>query len=202
LLCLIGPHNYESHVQDINETYKLRYDYFYKNLKWNVKTHDGLEKDEYDTSNAYYFIYKDQEGSLKGCLRLIEMTKECMFDDPFNFLLPNLESFKKSGYWEISRLAIDPNSNETEFKEIFTNLIVALSHFGLKNNTPKTYLALSHPTSVELAKSLGILVKLINEDSIENRSVIVSAYTPDFESHEKLMQKLLTPLELEIPTEL
>lgn len=178
--------------------YKLRYDYFYKNLQWNVKTHDEMEKDEYDNNDAYYFIYKDQNGIVRGCLRLIEMTKECMFDGPFNFLLSNLESFKKPGNWEISRLAIDPNCKEKEFKEIFTHLVMALGHFGLKSNPHKTYLALSHPILVELAKALGISLHIIKEDNIENRSVLVSSYTPDSESHEKLRQKLSSTSGFEI----
>lgn len=202
LLYLISPHNYDDRLQDLEEIYRLRYRFFYKHLKWNVKTQDGMEKDEYDTPNAYYFIYKDQEGSLKGCLRLIEMTNECMFDGPFDFLLPNLKDFKKPGYWEISRLAIDPNCSEKEFKEIFTYLIMALGHFGLKSDTPKTYLTLSYPTSVELAKNLGISIKTIKEDRIDNKPVAVSVYTPDLKSHKKLMQKLPSLLEPNFPIDL
>jgi len=202
LLYLISPHNYDDHLQDLEEIYRLRYRFFYKSLKWDVKTHDGKEKDEYDNSNAYYIIYKAHEG-VKGCLRLIEMTNECMFDGPFDFLLTDtLDNFKKSGCWEISRLAIDTECNEEEFRNIFTYLIVALSHFSLKSDTPKTYLTLSYPTSVELAKNLGISIKIIKEDRIDNKPVAVSVYTPGLKSHRKLMQKLPSLLEPNFPIDL
>jgi acyl homoserine lactone synthase len=200
MLYLIKPDNYSFHRQDLDEMYKLRYRVFCKELKWEVKTHNGMEKDEFDQLNSYYVIYKDQDSIIKGCLRLIEMTKECMFDGPFRFLLPDtLASFKKPGYWEVSRLAIDTMYNEEEFKEIFTYLIASLSYFSLKSKTPKTYLALSYPTFVELAKSLGISIQIIEEDRIDNKPVSVSIYVPDFTSHEKLTQRLPSPVELEIP---
>jgi len=200
VLYLIGPHNFGDHLQDLEEMYRLRHHFFYKNLKWDVKTHGGMEKDEYDQLNSYYVIYKDQNSIIKGCLRLIEMTKECMFDGPFRFLLPDtLASFKKPGYWEVSRLAIDTMCNEEEFKEILTYLITSLSYFSLKGKIPKTYLALSYPTFVELAKSLGVPIQIIEEDRIDNKPVSVSIYAPDSSSHEKLKQRLPSPVELEIP---
>lgn len=189
MICLISPLDYAANLHDLQEMYKLRCNYFYNHLKWDVKIQNEMEKDEYDELYTYYIIYKNQHGIIKGCVRLIEMINECMFDGPFDFLLDNLESFKKPGYWEISRFAIDPKCGEEEFKEIFTSLITALSHFGLQDRPIKTYLALSYPISVELAKNLGIQAKIIKEDTIKNETVIVSFFTPDVETHKMLLQK-------------
>lgn len=190
MIYLIGPRDHGEHVQDIEAMYKLRYEYFYKNLKWKVKIHQGMEKDEYDARNPHYVIYKDQSNIVKGCARLIEMTNGSMFECSFDFLLPNLESFKKPGIWEISRFAIATECDEEETEQIFLSLIAALSHFGLKDGIPKTYLTLSYPASIELAEKLGIPVKVIKKGKINNEPVVTLVYKPEPKNHEELLQKL------------
>ncbi len=117
MLYLIAPNNYDSHRQDLDEMYKLRYRVFSKELKWDVKIHDGMEKDEFDERNAYYIIAKDEKGVVRGCQRLIEMTNPCMFDGPFSSFLSSLKDFKQPGYWEASRFAVDHSYDETYTKE-------------------------------------------------------------------------------------
>jgi len=190
VIYLITPQNYSSHSQDLEEMYKLRYDYFYKHLKWQVNVENEREKDKYDEKDAYYLIYKDSHGIIKGCARLIEMSKEVMFDSSFDFLLSNLANFKKSGYWEISRLAIDLKCTTEENKRVFTSLVIALNHFGLYTPPIKTYLALSYPSSVDFAKSLGVPIRIIKKNIIKNEPVVVSIFTPDTENHKKLLQQL------------
>ena len=189
MIYLITPHHYASHFQELEEMYKLRCDYFHKYLNWNVNIENEMEKDGYDERHAYYLIYKDPQGIIKGCLRLIEMIKESMFESSFDFLLPNLKDFKKPGYWEISRLAIDPKCTPEETKKIFTSLVIALNHFGLYKSPVKTYLALSYPITIAFAKSLDVPIEIIKEGIIKNEPVVVSVFSPNIENHKKLLEQ-------------
>ena len=65
MLILIDPSNYEFHRQDLDDMYRLRHKVFYEELKWDVKSVNGMEKDEYDEKHAHYIIYKEQNEQKK-----------------------------------------------------------------------------------------------------------------------------------------
>ena len=113
MLYLIDPDNYHLHQNDLEQMYRLRHTVFFDKMKWQVSSIHGMEKDQYDEKNAYYLIYKDSHGIIRGCVRFIEMIHDCMFDDPFKHLLPNIEDYKKPRYWELSRLAVDHTYDAT-----------------------------------------------------------------------------------------
>lgn len=85
-----GIHNSNSYAYNkelLDRMYCLRNDIFVEKLKWDIKSVNGREKDQYDENSAFYLVYVDGGGEVRGCMRLIEMVNECMFDGPFNFAL-------------------------------------------------------------------------------------------------------------------
>ena len=149
MLYLIEPKNYKNCREDLDNMYRFRHKIFFDKMQWDVKSQDGMEKDEYDEQNAYYLVYKDEEGIIRGCVRFIEMINPCMFDGVFNFALPNLEEFKREGYWEVSRFAVDTNSENYSNlyikKNIAKILWLGLIEFSLKCKKVEAYIALTYP---------------------------------------------------------
>ena len=194
MLYLITPSNYDLHRHDLDEMYKLRYRVFCKELKWAVKTYDGMEKDEFDEKNAYYIIAKDEKGIVRGCQRLIEMTNPCMFDGPFSSFLSNLKDFKQPGYWEASRFAVDHNYNEIYTQKnswyFALALLAGVIEFGLKIKNVECFLSVSFPKIVKLAIHHGLLMVPLKQDEIAGETIIVSAYSPLSVSYKKLLKRI------------
>jgi len=194
MLYLISPSNYDLHRDDLDEMYKLRYRVFSKELKWDVKTQDGMEKDEFDEKNAYYIIAKDKKGIVRGCQRLIEMTNPCMFDGPFNSFLTSLRDFKYPGYWEASRFAVDHSYDDTytlkDAQRLVPTLLAGVMEFGLKVGNVECFLTLSFPSVAKLASLYGLLVTSLKQNGTGEAALTVSAYPPLNVSYKKLLKKI------------
>ena len=183
MLYLIDPDNYHLHKEDLDNMYRLRHKVFFEKMNWQVSSENGMEKDAYDENNMYYLIYKDTKGIIRGCVRFIEMTNNCMFDGPFKFALPNLNDFKKPRYWELSRLAVDYNYDDQYTYEmsqhISLNLISGYLYFGLELEQIECTLTVSYPNTLELYKSHGLLFSQINRIMLNpetKEEIIVSGF--------------------------
>lgn len=183
MLYLIDPNNYHLYREDLDNMYRLRHKIFFEKAKWQVSSDGGLERDAYDEKNMHYLIYKDKNGIIRGCVRFIEMIHECMFDGPFKQALPDLKDFKKTGYWELSRLAIDNDFDEEYTLEmenrIAVNLIAGYLHFGYEIEQIECTLTVSYPNTIELLKSYGLIMTEVNKYIVKeesNEQVIVSAF--------------------------
>jgi len=194
MLYLIDPSNYDLYRSEIDEMYRLRYKVFHERLKWDVKAQDGMEKDEYDEKNAHYIVYKDGRGVIRGCIRIIEMTNPCMFDGPFSFLLPALRDYKCSGYWEISRFAVDHDHGGSytakEAEKVFPSILAGIMEFGLYVERVECYLSISYPSVTKLGALYGLLMASIKESEINGETIIVSGYSPLRVPYKKLLRRI------------
>jgi N-acyl-L-homoserine lactone synthetase len=194
MLYLIDPSNYACHRQDLDNMYRLRDKVFLQKLNWDVKSQNGMEKDEYDEKDAYYIIYKDEQGVIRGCQRFIEMTNQCMFDGPFRFLLSNISDFKRPGYWEVSRFAVDyeysENYTQEDARKVFRSLLATEMHFGLEVAKVEAFLCITSPTFGKLVALNGLVMAPLKSCSINNDPIVVSAYSPLRFSYEKLLKSI------------
>lgn len=194
MLILIDPSNYEFHRQDLDDMYRLRHKVFYEKLKWDVTSVNGMEKDEYDEKHAHYIIYKDEQGVVRGCIRLIEMTNPCMFDGPFKFMLPDLKDFKYQGYWETSRVAVDYNFDETytikTASHISASIFAAAMHFGLNLEKIELFLGISFPSIAKLYSTYNIIGALITDRNVNGAQLTVVGYTPLHYTYKKLLKRI------------
>lgn len=193
MLFLITPENYHLHREDLDNMYRLRHKVFYEKLEWDVASHNGMEKDSFDEKNAYYIIYKDTHGTIRGCVRFIEMTHECMFDNQFSFSLPNFHKFKRPGYWEVSRMAVDcehdENYQKSMSREVCITLLAGYTYFGLEFDV-ECSLIITYPSVIKLYKKYGLILSQIHESHINNEEIIVSAYIPLNYCYDELVQKI------------
>lgn len=194
MLYLIEPHNYDAYREDLDNMYRFRHRIFFDKLNWDVNSQDDMEKDEYDEKETYYLIYKDEYGIIRGCVRFIEMTNNCMFDGPFRDALPNVKEFKRQGYWEATRLAIDTNTGDFYSRavqqKVVNSLLGGLMEFGLKSKKVECYVVFTYPSVQKLAKKYGLLNYDINVISADEGEVAVWAYVPLTYSYNKLIRFL------------
>ncbi|MDP3371579.1 MAG: acyl-homoserine-lactone synthase [Candidatus Paracaedibacteraceae bacterium] len=197
MLILIDPKNYHLHRNDLDEMYRLRHKVFFENMKWNVDSDDGMERDIYDEKNMYYLVYKDACGTIRGCVRFVEMTNDCMFDGPFKFALPNLTEFKRPGHWEISRLAVDPIFNETYTPEMAKNISLNLAtgylYFAIEIEEIQCTLSIAYPKTLELFKMNGLLISEINRIMINEETkeeIVVSSFPSLNYCYTKMTKKI------------
>ena len=194
MLILIDPSNYEFHRQDLDDMYRLRHKVFYEKLKWDVKSVNGMERDEYDEKHAHYIIYKDEQGVVRGCIRLIEMTNPCMFDGPFKFLFSDLKEFKRPRYWEISRLGVDCRFDEAYTprmsSHITASIFAATIHFGLKLKNIRLFLILSFPHLIKLCTSHKVILAPILDRKFDDNQLLITGCPPNHYSYKKLLEKI------------
>lgn len=182
MLYLIEPDTYDEYREDLDNMYRFRHKVFFDKLNWDVNSEDGMEKDQYDEKETYYLIYKDEKGIVRGCVRFIEMVNECMFDDPFKDMLPNVHEFKRPGYWEVSRFAIDTKSDDNYKSYMQTNitkmLITGVIEFGLISKKVECYLATSYSSIKRLYTKYGLIIYDLSQFNQSDKNASAWAFSP------------------------
>ncbi|PCI42799.1 MAG: hypothetical protein COB51_12465, partial [Moraxellaceae bacterium] len=97
--------------QDITHMHQLRSKVFKDRLGWDVNAEDGLEIDEFDQLNPIYLLSKNDHNDVEGCLRLIPTSQPYMLEKIFPELLRGEDTPKDQNVWEMSRCAVELNSN-------------------------------------------------------------------------------------------
>lgn len=89
----------------LNLMHEFRHEVFVKRLKWELPVTDGVERDQYDTSNARYVVLSDDAGRVTACARLLPTTESYMLPDLFPQLLGDCDTPQAPHIWELSRFA-------------------------------------------------------------------------------------------------
>ena len=182
MLYLIEPNTYDEYRADLDNMYRFRHKVFFDKLNWDVNSEDGMEKDQYDEKNTYYLIYKDENDIIRGCVRFIEMVNKCMFDGPFKDKLPNVHEFKRPGYWEVSRFAIDTNIDNYYKKYINKSIArilwAGVIDFAIQSKKVECYLALTYLAFKKLSEKYGLLTYDLHELSLNRDKMFVWAFPP------------------------
>jgi acyl homoserine lactone synthase len=117
--------------------HQLREKAFYKRLKWQVDSFNGMEKDQFDNIYSSYLLVKSQSNEVIGCARLIPTDQDYMFKNIFSELARNEEIPKKSNVWEISRFTLDrtfERNYDNGVSNITKEMFSALYEFAIANS--------------------------------------------------------------------
>lgn len=87
--------------------FQLRHRVFHDLLGWDVKSEQGMERDEFDELDPIYLVAKDPAGRVEGSSRLLPTTGPYMLQDIFPQLLRGETAPRDEAIWEISRLAVN-----------------------------------------------------------------------------------------------
>ena len=117
--------------------HQLREKAFYKRLKWQVDSCNGMEKDKFDNIYSSYLLVKSQSNEVIGCARLIPTVQDYMFKNIFSELARNEEIPEKSTVWEISRFTLDrtfERNYDNGVSNITKEMFSALYEFAIANS--------------------------------------------------------------------
>jgi acyl homoserine lactone synthase len=92
-------------TQVLNLMHAFRHEVFVKRLKWSLPLVNGVERDQYDTSEAKYIVVSDGPERVTACARLLPTTMAYMLPDLFPQLLGEEPPPRDSVTWELSRFA-------------------------------------------------------------------------------------------------
>lgn len=86
--------------------FRLRYETFHTRLGWDVQTHDGMERDDFDSPSTVYILGQSPDTGVDACWRLLPTLGRYMLKDVFPELLHGQPAPEAQDVWELSRFAI------------------------------------------------------------------------------------------------
>ena len=109
---LSAEHRSHEFSAEMEAMFRLRYRVFKERLNWNVETQDGMERDRFDDLNPVYLLYRGDDGTIGGCVRLLPTLGPNMLRDAFSILLDGAAAPAKPKIWESSRFSLDVKSTK------------------------------------------------------------------------------------------
>ena len=100
----------EQYRKDFEGILRLRHRVFNERLNWEVSSSNGRERDRFDDLDPIYFASLNDRGDVDGTWRLLPTTGPHMLSDVFPFLLDGRPIPRSPLVWEMSRLALDRDS--------------------------------------------------------------------------------------------
>jgi len=91
-----------------DQHFRLRYDVFVKGRGWSLPAADGLEIDQYDDSDAIYFLDVSEEDRIQGSIRITPTVKSSLIADYFPHLIENGQPARSSSIYECTRYIVQP----------------------------------------------------------------------------------------------
>ena len=145
--------------QDIVGMHKLRHEVFALKLGWEVKSENGLERDEFDdVPEVVYIVAKSPAGIVDACWRLLPTLGPNMLRDTFPALLHGQAAPAAADCWELSRFAVATDragtSNAT-VGPISRGLMVESMKFAIENGIAR-YVTVTTPILERMLKQTGI----------------------------------------------
>jgi len=89
----------------MNLMHEFRHEVFVGRLGWSLPLVNGVERDQYDTSDAKYVVISDSAERVTACARLLPTTRSYMLPDLFPQLLGGGQAPRAGDIWELSRFA-------------------------------------------------------------------------------------------------
>lgn len=139
--------------------YQLRYEMFFKRLRWEVEVLNGREIDGFDSLDPTYIVSKDQAGRVDGCWRLLPTTGNYMLRDVFPQLLRGEAAPQAPSIWEISRFAIAASGKSDSKESLLHPIALGILQRGYefaKQNGIHYFVAVTSVAMERLLKSAGI----------------------------------------------
>ena len=88
--------------------FRLRHDVFIKEKRWNIKSYNGLEFDQFDTEETLYLVELDEAGAVVATVRMNPTDRPTLFSEVFADMCHGGPP-KCPKTWELTRGAIAQN---------------------------------------------------------------------------------------------
>jgi len=125
------------HSKALREMHRMRHRVFKERLRWDVKSVNGMERDEFDELEPYYLLAYDDKDVLRGTWRLLPTTGSYMLRDVFTELMEDQPVPQCRSVWEVSRFAAEPDGADDKglasLNLTCSELFCGIAEFGLAN---------------------------------------------------------------------
>ena len=125
--------NYSEYKHYLTELWKQRYNVFVEKMGWELDCQPGIEKDQYDTDDTVYLLAIDDNGKLRGSMRLLPTSNDHLMSDIFPGLCAE-EIPRGEAIWEISRVySLTGRHMMLERDKTLSELICGMYEFALQH---------------------------------------------------------------------
>ena len=159
---------------------------FKKRLGWNVSTDWlGRETDQYDTSDAIYVVWINQNGLHGGSMRLHRTDLTSMAHDHFIEALP--AGLRSADTWETTRFCISPERTNNNVR-VSAAIMFGACEFGLINNL-RNGLGVFDKRSMVLYRAIGWPANVIGETEVDGEKCYAGLWSFKLEHQQKLFSR-------------
>ena len=137
MIHVVSAHNKAEYKSYLRQLWQQRYNVFVEKMGWSLDCADGIERDQFDRPDTTYLLCIDDQGRLKGGMRLLPTTKPHLMSDLFPHLcaesVPSGEQV-----WEISRFySLTGRHMMLERDKTASELICGLYEHAILNDIKK-----------------------------------------------------------------
>ncbi|QXX76102.1 acyl-homoserine-lactone synthase [Methylovirgula sp. HY1] len=108
-MCLIiYGHEHSKYSRQLDQLFRIRYKVFVQERKWSLPSHNGFEIDQYDTTDAVYFISYGADGAIEASVRLTPTMQSSLLADYFPHLIETGDEPRSPHIYEATRYIVQP----------------------------------------------------------------------------------------------
>lgn len=141
--------------------FRLRHEVFQEKLGWEVRSVNGMERDQFDDlDDVTYILGQGAAGEVDACWRLLPTTGPYMLKDTFPELLHGLPAPQDDHTWELSRFAVATSRTATDnaaFGPISMALMLESARFAVENGITR-YVTVTTPPMERMLRQQGLHV--------------------------------------------
>lgn len=167
---------------------------FSERLKWPVLVDSmGMERDQYDNSDAIYVIVTNPDGNHAGSMRLLPTLGRYMISDHFSAVLEG-KKIRHSQIWECSRLCVSPSSPKNVAYAVLVAGAKLMEELGIF-----AFIGVYDQQMEKVYTRLSIKPTTIGKGFVKNQFLSVGAWSFDNETYRMLRAKSgLSDIDLEL----
>lgn len=156
MINLITARNAELHRHRLQQMFRQRHRVFRERLGWDVPSHNGMERDQFDRPDAVYLVASDDKGDVVGSWRLLPTLRPYMASTVFRNVLGDVEPPSDPGIWETSRFVVEASTTGDRSAvacRTTAELLCALCEFGIAYNI-RQVISVQDPFVTRLTKRM------------------------------------------------
>jgi acyl homoserine lactone synthase len=155
--------------------HRLRHRIFIERQKYDVRSHRGMEWDQFDTPAAIYLLWRDEAAHVRAIARLIPTSLPYMIQHLWPELVRNGDMPSSDDIWEITRFGIDRDLGRERRARVFGEMFCAFAEFGLKNGIG-AYLFVTPAAVIDSALGdAGVIAERLGNSQRLGRLPVVAA---------------------------
>ena len=113
--------------------FRLRHRVFIERVDYQVPTWKGMEFDQFDTPATQYFVWRDDEGEVRGVARLAPTTLKYMLEEVWPDKVTDISLPHSEQIWEGTRFGVDHSLPPALRNAIVKELVCAYVEYAVEH---------------------------------------------------------------------